>query len=71
MTTDKKTPVFIRDLMPNATEAELEQAAENFREYLAIVIRIHERLKREAAAADSTNHDYALDSEHNAPVPGG
>jgi hypothetical protein len=68
MTTDKNIPAFIRDLMPNATEAELEQAAGNFREYLAVVIRIHERLMREAAATDSTNHDYALDSEHNASV---
>jgi hypothetical protein len=48
-------PLFIRNLMPEATEAELQQAAENFREYLAIVLQIFKRIKRENHNSDSPN----------------
>ena len=33
--------------MPNATEAELIEARETFKRYIAIVIRIYERKERE------------------------
>jgi len=36
--------------MPNAGEAELIEASERFKRYIALVIRIHERREREKAA---------------------
>ncbi len=47
-------PAFIRKLMPDASEIELEEATENVKRYLAIVLRMYERLKREASEGDST-----------------
>lgn len=52
---DQPIPLFIRRVMPDATETELQQAAENFREYLAVILRIFERLKREANENNSPN----------------
>jgi len=46
-------PEFIRELMPDATEAELLDATDNFRGYIAIVLRIYERSRRESLASDS------------------
>lgn len=46
-------PNFISRLMPEASEAELLCAAETFRHYMAVVLRIHTRLQREAQSADS------------------
>jgi hypothetical protein len=43
-----ETPAFIRNLMPEATPKELQAACETVREYLAVVRRIHERLRAEA-----------------------
>lgn len=50
-----RIPTFIRNLMPHASEAELEEATENMKRYLAVVLRIYERLKREASEGDSTD----------------
>jgi len=46
-------PSFIRELMPAANEETLREAAENFRRYMAVIFRIHDRLKREQAVRDS------------------
>ena len=46
-------PKFISRLMPQASEAELLSAADVFRQYIAIVLRIHTRLQREAQSTDS------------------
>lgn len=51
---DNRIPAFIRKLMPTASEAELEEATENVKRYLVVVLRMYERLKREAAESDST-----------------
>jgi hypothetical protein len=50
MTTERKdvVPKFIRRLMPQATEAELQEATETFKQYMAVALRIYTRLKREA-----------------------
>jgi hypothetical protein len=50
---NSKIPEFIRSLMPNANEEELMEAAENFREYLTVILRIYERTKRKPADEDS------------------
>lgn len=49
MSSELHIPSFIRRCMPNATEAELAEASETFKRYIAIVIRIHERKERERA----------------------
>ena len=36
-------PLFIRRLMPNASDPEREEAAENFRRYMAVVREIQRR----------------------------
>jgi hypothetical protein len=48
-------PKFIRRVMPNASEAELREATANFDEYMAIVLEIFQRIKREDADGDSPN----------------
>lgn len=47
-------PKFIRRLMPAASDAELQAAADTFRRYLAVVIRMHNRIEREQMDQDST-----------------
>ncbi len=42
-----KTEEFVRDLMPNATEEEIEEAICNFQEYLGVVMKITDRLEQE------------------------
>lgn len=51
---NSRIPTFIRNLMPHATDAELEEATENVKRYLAVALRIYERLKRESTERDST-----------------
>jgi len=48
---EQYVPPFIRRLMPNASEQEIEQAAENLRAYLKLLYEIF--LEREAKARDS------------------
>ena len=40
-------PSFIRRVMPEASEAELEEATENSKEYMIVVLGIYRRLKSE------------------------
>ncbi len=42
-----KIPKFIRRYMPDATEGELRDATATFRQYVAIVMRMHERIRAE------------------------
>jgi len=44
---------FVRKLMPDATEAELREAQQAVLDYVAAVLRIHERIFRERASVDS------------------
>lgn len=46
-------PKFIRRLMPSANDVELCAAADTFAEYLAVVLRIYNRTKKEQSSADS------------------
>jgi len=43
-------PTFIRRVMPGASELELREATDALKQYMAAVLRIHERLEREAGA---------------------
>ncbi len=40
-------PITIRDLYPDMTEPQLQEAEANLRRYIAIIWRIYERLKAE------------------------
>ena len=46
-------PKFIRRVMPEANEAELREATETFKQYMAIVLRVYERVKQERLGSDS------------------
>lgn len=50
----EQIPQFIRDALPDADDAALQAALENFKTYMRIVARIHQRLLTEALD-DSTN----------------
>jgi hypothetical protein len=55
MTTERKdvVPKFIRRIMPNATDAQLREATDNFKQYMAIALRIYMRTKDKISPADS------------------
>lgn len=46
----EQVPKLIRRLMPSATPSEQQQAAENFREYMRVLLRIYERIVRDSGA---------------------
>jgi hypothetical protein len=46
-------PLFIRRIMPHASEAQLAEAAENFKEYMTVVWQIHRRLAQDRLDSDS------------------
>lgn len=50
-------PKFIRRVMPTASDAELYDATECFKQYVAVVMRIYDRTKRERAVSDSQDSE--------------
>jgi hypothetical protein len=52
MEMDGYIPKFIRRLMPHATENELREATDRFRQYMGVIQRIYERAV-ETREADS------------------
>lgn len=55
--------LFVRRVMPNATEEELIEASDRVRRYAAFVIRMQERIERDRQAAIRENRDSEVDSE--------
>jgi len=53
--TDEHVPKFIRRLLPSASEEELHEATENFKQYMAVVRRIYERITLERIELDSSD----------------
>jgi hypothetical protein len=51
--TTEAIPTFIHRVMPVASELELREATDALKQYMAAVLRIHERLAREALQGDS------------------
>lgn len=43
-------PINVRDLYPDLTEEELQEAEENLEAYLEVVLRIYERIANDPAA---------------------
>lgn len=67
----KPGDLIIDRYMPNASEAEREEARENLRAYLAVVLRIATRLEQEdcdRAQAIRVNPDSAVDSRHTPSI---
>ncbi|MEQ8594759.1 MAG: hypothetical protein RIC04_13890 [Parvibaculum sp.] len=67
----KPGDLIIDRYMPNATEAEREEARENLRAYLAVAMRIAARLEweeREQGQATRANPDSAVDSGHTPSI---
>lgn len=67
----KPGDLIIDRYMPNASEAEREEARENLRAYLAVAMRIAARLEREErerGQAIRTNPDSAVDSGHTQSI---
>lgn len=66
-------PITIRDLYPQMSEADLTVAADNLRRYVALVVRMHERLQAEGKAwpasdvgveAPTSGADLTLSATH-------
>lgn len=57
LTPQQGIPTFIRRAMPNASQAELHDAADAFRRYVAIVVRMYARVRRESPTVDSPTPD--------------
>lgn len=55
--------LFVRRVMPNATEEELIEASDRVREYAAFVIRLQKRIERDRQAAIRANETDGVDSE--------
>ena len=53
--TDGHVPKFIRRLMPSASDEELREATETFKQYMAVVRRIYERITLERIELDSSD----------------
>ena len=54
---NSQIPKFIKRLMPAANEIELNEAAETFKQYMAIVARIYERIRQDQPFSDSRESD--------------
>ena len=55
--------LFVRRVMPNATEEEQIAASDRVRRYAAFIIRIQERIDRERQDAIRANETHGVDSE--------
>lgn len=53
----RKPILFIRELCKRKTEAEIQEAEENFRRYLAVVKEICDDLEEEAKVLDKNEAD--------------
>jgi hypothetical protein len=66
--TDEHVPKFIRRLMPSASEEELHEATENFKQYMAVVRGIYERIALERIELDLSDRQWCgrvRDVDHN------
>jgi hypothetical protein len=67
METDDHIPKFIRRLMPNATEGELREATDNFRQYMSVIERIYQRIAQ-SSPPDSRQFGFRDRVEISPPV---
>lgn len=60
---DKKQSIDIADLYPELSEEQREEAAGNLRQYLAVLLRMAERLESEGKAITDLSVDYQFDDD--------
>jgi hypothetical protein len=62
-----KLDEFVRGLMPERSEVDIEEAKTNFKEYLLLVNEIADRLAREGkeCGTDENGDFYVLDTRTN------
>jgi hypothetical protein len=58
--------ITIRDLYPNFTDEQLQQAETTFRRYIAVMARIYERVRAEQGIEEATRLAYG---DGNLTVP--
>jgi hypothetical protein len=68
-TMTKNKPVTIRDLYPHMSEAELAVAQANLKRYVALLVRIHDRLKGEGKSWPDSPVNLTA-SEMHRTIPG-
>jgi hypothetical protein len=62
--THDQVPQFIRRLMPSASPSEQQKAAEDFREYMKVVLGIYERILREDNDSRKSGFRDRVDDTH-------
>ncbi len=62
MQDDQPPNVFIDRYLPGASAEEREEAAANLERFVAVLVRIDERIEREKRDTIRQNRDSALDS---------
>jgi hypothetical protein len=66
----KKQPITIRDLYPHMNEEQLAVAEANLKRYVAVIVRIYDRLKREGKSWPKPDSPTDLtSSEMNRSIP--
>jgi hypothetical protein len=65
------TPITIRELYPDFTNEQLAEAETTFRRYIAVMVRIYERVRAEQGpeAATRLAHDDLTTPQGSANVP--
>jgi hypothetical protein len=57
-------PITIRDLYPHMSEAELAVAEANLKRYVAVIVRIYDRLKAEGKSWPDPSPDLTVSGMH-------
>ena len=65
----KDNPITIRDLYPHMSEADLSVAEANLKRYVALIVRIHDRLKAEGKSWPDPPVNLTV-SEMHRTIPG-
>jgi len=66
---EDQNPVTIRDLYPEFSPEQLEEAEANLRRYLASLLRMAERLQAEGRSIDDLPVDGSFDLDGESSVP--
>jgi hypothetical protein len=66
---DPKPEITLRELYPHFTEDQLAEAESNIRRYLAVVVRIAERLKAEGRHLPASVEDDLTKRETQGSIP--
>jgi hypothetical protein len=65
---EQTEPISIGELYPHLSGEELEVAEANFRRYVAVIVRIYDRLKREGRSWPSPGRSSDLTASGKHPI---